>query len=347
LGGDVALEHPPRGVVSRAGLVPAIYRSLTVAQPEFMVVGQHTEAVVRAVLGVDAGRLVWGHREAFYQRMGLAFSTFRRYLAGEYGLGAACTWLPSRTWSPTVIRRRRWTGSRPTCRTSRCVTRRTPGTAARTCLWDSRRHPTLVIEGVRSLHHDEMTPVGPVANPGYVSSADYLLERSQVTMTPAPPVVEFDVVVTGTGDLGPLRSALAAWSTQRGFAGVAVDDVLLATVELVTNGLVHGVPPVRVRGWYQRRVLVVQVDDTGGVAPAPDAGYRLPDVSAKSGRGPWIARRLADTVMVHADGVTTWISPARPAWRSACVSCSTPVLRGSWSIYRRCGSAIRPGYVDW
>jgi anti-sigma regulatory factor (Ser/Thr protein kinase) len=146
-----------------------------------------------------------------------------------------------------------------------------------------------------------------VLNPRYVSTSDYLAGRSHVRMEPPPGEVDLDVNLAEPTALGPLRASLAAWSKDRGFAAQAVDDVLLAATEIATNALRHGAPPVRVRGWYRRDVLVVQVDDSGGTAPPPGAGYAPPDKGSGSGRGLWIARQLADAVTIQADGTRTTV----------------------------------------
>jgi hypothetical protein len=142
-------------------LVPAVQRSLSAAQPVLMVVGEHTERIVRRLLGRDARRLDWGDRLAFYQRLGYAFDTFRRFLAEQHLAGRSVHVVAE----PDIV-----TDPDPASPIDRvaaylpyeslCNEAYAPFGCPVTCLWDSRRHPTLVIEGVRSLHHAELTRTG-------------------------------------------------------------------------------------------------------------------------------------------------------------------------------------------
>ena len=81
--------------------------------------------------------------------------------------------------------------------------------------------------------------------------------------------------------------------------------MVIAVAEVATNGLVHGLPPVRVRAWGQGDTLVVQVDDAAGRPLPPLAGYVPPGTDPDAGRGLWLARQLADVVSVHTEGRTT------------------------------------------
>ncbi|WP_406124762.1 ATP-binding protein [Streptomyces canus] len=83
--------------------------------------------------------------------------------------------------------------------------------------------------------------------------------------------------------------ALAGW----GLAETArADDVLLCVSELVTNALLHGVPPgrqLRLFLRYDVSALVVEVHDSGGGEP------RVTDEADEGGRGLLLVAALADT----------------------------------------------------
>jgi len=74
---------------------------------------------------------------------------------------------------------------------------------------------------------------------------------------------------------------------------------------VASNGLVHGAPPVRVRGWHFASALVVQIDDAGGRAVPSTAGYYPPTMRPGSGRGLWLARQLADVVTAYTGSSVT------------------------------------------
>jgi anti-sigma regulatory factor (Ser/Thr protein kinase) len=118
-------------------------------------------------------------------------------------------------------------------------------------------------------------------------------------MPPPPESVDVEVQLSNLDDVEAARSAVWAWSLEHGFSEQAAYDVIIATSEVVTNGLVHGSPPVRLRGWRHGDTLVVQVDDAGGRPIPSAAGYRRPDDPAPRGRGLWLARQLAAVVATH------------------------------------------------
>ncbi|BCJ39960.1 hypothetical protein GCM10010168_28190 [Actinoplanes ianthinogenes] len=102
---------------------------------------------------------------------------------------------------------------------------------------------------MRSLHNYVLTAAGPAPNPDYVPPADYLAGRNEIALEPPPPVVGLDLRLLDLQDLTTLRTAVLTWAGAHQFAATAARDVVDATTEVATNGLVHGAPPVRVRGW--------------------------------------------------------------------------------------------------
>lgn len=81
-----------------------------------------------------------------------------------------------------------------------------------------------------------------------------------------------------------------------------VDQLVLATDEVVTNGLRHGQPPVTVRVLAAPDTMAVTVTDAGPGPQSLLAGYapprpsRDPDDLTAGGAGLWMARRLCDRV---------------------------------------------------
>ncbi|GAA3392519.1 MEDS domain-containing protein [Cryptosporangium minutisporangium] len=284
-------------------LVPVLRHHVAEGTPALLVVGPHTERVLRTRLGRDAEALEWGARETFYQRLGFAFAGFRDYLREQHARGRRVHVIAE----PDVM-----TGvDAPADRVaaylgyeSVCGEVYAPYGCPITCLWDSRRHPTLVIEGVRSIHDHELTVDGRVENDGYIPAAQYLSGRADVAMLPPPDTAELDVVVTDLRELIGFRAAIGRWAQERDFAELAADHVVSATNEVVTNGMRHGVPPVRVRAWHHDATLVVHVEDQGGHPIPADAGYR-PPARPGDGAGLWIARQLADVLLTQsAEGRT-------------------------------------------
>ncbi|MCZ0985578.1 ATP-binding protein [Streptomyces diastatochromogenes] len=103
-----------------------------------------------------------------------------------------------------------------------------------------------------------------------------------------------------------VRAVLADWQV----SAEIVEDALLMVSELVTNAIVHALPPARLRlSWVrvdERCTLRVEVTDTGSAFPVgqPRVGID-PD---EHGRGEAIVHALASRhgIRVHSGGVTRW-----------------------------------------
>lgn len=278
-------------------LVPVMRQHVRAGEPVLVVVPPHTEGVLRSRLGEDAERVEWGASGAFYQRLGFAFNNFRRYLRGQHALGRSVHVIaepdiPTDLDAP-VDRVAAYLSYEAMCN----VAYATFGCPV-TCVWDTRRHPTLVIEDVRSIHDHELTERGHQPNEAFVSAPEYLAGRADVAMPPAPPVIDVDHTLVTTSDLVRARETVETWARERGFARSAADQVTSTANEVLTNGLIHGEPPVRLRTWHHDDTLVVHVDDHGATPIPPDAGYRPPG-KGDSGMGLWIARQFADILLTR------------------------------------------------
>ncbi|RZU73017.1 anti-sigma regulatory factor (Ser/Thr protein kinase) [Micromonospora kangleipakensis] len=285
----------------RSRLVPALRRSVAAHERVCLLVGAHVERVVRDALGSLADRLEWGERATSPTRLGFAYERLRRYLAAQHAAGSSVHVITeadvsAEPGSDAPVDR----ATAHLSYESACGDAYADYGCAVTCLWDSRRHPAVLIESVRTLHNHEFTENGREPNSGHVASADYLRRRSEIPLDAMPPVVDLDVRLVDLDQLTPLRGALRGWAEARSFDADATGDVVVAVTEVATNGLVHGAPPVRLRGWHHRDMLVVQVDDPGGHRIPPAAGFHRPGSADRvGGRGLWLARQLADVVTVH------------------------------------------------
>ncbi|MFH8798324.1 ATP-binding protein [Streptomyces sp. NPDC017936] len=113
-----------------------------------------------------------------------------------------------------------------------------------------------------------------------------------------------------TGAVSAVRrgaeAVLAGWGVSAGLA----EDALLVVSELLTNALVHALPPADLRlVWFRgggSGTLRVEVTDAGPLIPAqPSSSAVDPD---EHGRGEHIVHALATRhgVRVHSGGVTRW-----------------------------------------
>ncbi|GIF41759.1 ATP-binding protein [Actinoplanes xinjiangensis] len=282
-------------------LATELVRSAKLYDEVLVVVGEHTRDVLTGRLEDLPARVRWRAPNAFYQRLGFAYEGFRRYLADEHRAGRRVHVIAE----PDLV-----SGVDSGLRAERaaaylafeamCNQTYAPGASAVTCIWDGREHPGPVIDGVRATHSHLVTPTGRVPSPHYRAPEHYLAERHDVPMRPPPAHVDHDITFDGSGGLSGLRSTVGEWAAAHRFSGEALADLVLAVIEVATNGLRHGGPPVRVRAWRQGGTLVVQCDDGGACLIPADAGYRRPDpvAPAAGGRGLWLARQLADVVTV-------------------------------------------------
>jgi anti-sigma regulatory factor (Ser/Thr protein kinase) len=278
-------------------LVPVLREHVAAREPVLLVVPPHTEHVLRDRLGADSDCLEWAGVEAFYQRLGFAYDRFRRYLRGQHARGRSVHVIAE----PDIATDLKAPVDRVAAYLSyeaMCNDAFAAFGCPVTCIWDSRRHPTLVIEGVRSIHDHELTEEGRRHNREFIPAPDYLAGRAFVAMPPAPPGLDIDRTLTVMSDLSGTRSAVEDWALAYDFSVAAADQVTAAANEVLTNSLQHGQPPVRLRAWRHDQTLVVHVDDSGGRAIPPDAGYR-PPTSPENGMGLWITRQFADIVLTR------------------------------------------------
>ncbi|WP_432837468.1 ATP-binding protein [Dactylosporangium sp. CA-092794] len=136
-----------------------------------------------------------------------------------------------------------------------------------------------------------------------------VLKLDGLTVTPAA----LDLTVIDYPTLDRARTAARDWAAHEGYPAAAAADVMVAVGEVVTNGLIHGAAPVRVRGWRAGRVLVVQVDDAGGRPLPPDAGFALRPSAPDARYGLWLARRLTESLTTHSAAGTTTVRLHFPA----------------------------------
>jgi anti-sigma regulatory factor (Ser/Thr protein kinase) len=282
-----------------AVLLPALHRWVDTYDEVLLVVGEHTRAVLAEDAPDPAGVLYWGDPAAFYQRLGFAYENFRRHLAERHKAGRRVHVIAEPDLTSGVDAGLR-AGRVAAYLAYEAVCNKTYafGGSAVTCLWDSRHHPDAVIEGVRATHPQVLTATGRAPWPQYVPPERYLAGRADVPMRPVPAHVEQEMTLHEVTELSVLRTVIGGWAAGHGFAAEASEDLMVAVVEVATNGLRHGRTAVRVRAWHHGDTLIVQCDDAGGRPIPAVTGYHRPSplAAAAGGRGLWLARQLADVV---------------------------------------------------
>lgn len=281
-----------------AALIPELRRSATVCDEVLLVVGEPVRKLLAAQVGDLGGVLREGDPASFYQRLGFAYEGFRRYLAQQADAGRRVHVIAEPELADGLgshLRAAAYLAYEAVCNETYA-----PYGSAVTCLWNSRRHPATVLDGVRSTHTHMLTPAGSQPNPRYMAPDAYLADVRHDSLPAVPGDVDHDHTLTDVTQLSGLRSALTSWAAGQGFAEEPADDLVVATVEATTNGLRHAATPVRVRAWRHADTLIVQCDDSAGMPLPATAGYHRPDTTGAvpGGRGLWLARQLADVVLV-------------------------------------------------
>jgi anti-sigma regulatory factor (Ser/Thr protein kinase) len=163
------------------------------------------------------------------------------------------------------------------------------------CPYDLRITPGPVLDDVARTHPWLADDGAHVANPRFEDPRTFLLRRPPAGPDPLeaafPPRFELVDPTPGRArraarDCGDLLPAGA----------VDVDDVVMCVNEAITNALVHGRAPVRLRLWAATDRIVVTVADHGAGPPDPFVGL-LPAASRGSaGLGLWMAHQMCSHI---------------------------------------------------
>lgn len=156
------------------------------------------------------------------------------------------------------------------------------------CLYDVRIAPADVLMAAGQLHRYLLDHAGTHrANERFDPCrrlADFLAPAHDPLESTTP---AFEAV-----DPTPQALRPAVRRATRGLAAEQQSDLLLAATEVVTNALLHGVPPVRVRIWSGDGRVVVRVDDRGAGPADPCTGLLPPQELSDGGRGLWLVHQL-------------------------------------------------------
>lgn len=173
------------------------------------------------------------------------------------------------------------------------------------CPYDTRTTPADVLADVVRTHPNIATTPGThEANAGY--------REGLAASPPLPDVLEEGVPLVELVD--PVASAVRE-AVGNAIDGLDLDedaahDAVYAASEIVTNGLTHGIAPVRFRLWADGSRVVLAVTDHGPGPSDPMAGLVPTTETRSAGLGLWILHRTCDYVSMgrDADGFTVRVS---------------------------------------
>ncbi|XVU22988.1 ATP-binding protein [Actinoplanes sp. CA-054009] len=151
-------------------------------------------------------------------------------------------------------------------------------------------------------HSELLTPHGRQPSPDYGDPASTL--RTLASAQPPPPPPRFPPALhiagsTNIKDLGVIRRDLTTHLA--GLPTLIRTDFVAAVNELVTNGHLHGAPPLDLRLWSTGDSVECRITDHGPGRPDPMTGYLPRPGSGRSGTGLWLARQLCDDIDMWRD----------------------------------------------
>jgi anti-sigma regulatory factor (Ser/Thr protein kinase) len=168
------------------------------------------------------------------------------------------------------------------------------------CPYDIRTTPAAVLDQVRRSHPHVATPDGDVANPDYDPDSAM---PDQVWSDPiertAPVVVLIDPLPSTA------RAAVAVAGRMTGLSREDTSGLILAVTEVVSNGILHGRGPTRMRLWTGPDRVVVTVTDQGGGPAGPYIGLMpvSPAAKGRGGQGLWLAHQMCSYMTLHHDAM--------------------------------------------
>jgi hypothetical protein len=207
------------------------------------------------------------------------------------------------------------------------------------CAYDTRITPGPVLDDVARTHPHLATAAGRWVNPRYQDPAEFLARRPPSQADPmetaSPPVIDLmdptpaaarDAVHTvstirpdtsqpdtvrpdptppGTVQVEAPQPALPQREPPP-LDATAVEHLVFAVSEAVTNAVIHGRPPVRFRLWTAPDRIVATVTDRGDGPADPFVGLLPVTATCSGGLGLWLTHQLCSHVTLDTtdDGFT-------------------------------------------
>jgi len=164
------------------------------------------------------------------------------------------------------------------------------------CTYDTQALPAHVIAAAKATHPHVAGDGERRPSPDYQHPAGFL--GTPLAGAPRPPSAAPTLVVNvmGVGELVRARHHLRDVMESSAVPGAVVGNLVTATNEVLTNGLRHGAPPVRLEVWVQPSKVTCRVTDRGPGIGDPLSGYRYAEPDGPLGL--WTARHLCGEVLI-------------------------------------------------
>lgn len=173
-----------------------------------------------------------------------------------------------------------------------------------------RAHPMVVTPDGGPRPNADYRPPGVLAADRLVTASDPLEDHPAAIHLTDP-------------DVATVRLVVSDLAQTVGLGTSDIDNLVLAASEVTTNAIVHGRPPVRVRGWGVPARVAITVSDAGPGPDDPLAGLRPASFAGeRGGFGLWVAHQVCPEIAMATsqDGFTVRLAvgadePGPPARR--------------------------------
>ncbi|MDN3351692.1 sensor histidine kinase [Actinomadura sp. DC4] len=179
------------------------------------------------------------------------------------------------------------------------------------CVYDRRGADQGILDGVVHTHPELVSVAGPHVNDAYRDPLTVYADVDREPLDPVPP--DAPTMTVDDIDLSALRAFVGGHAEDHGVSSARLHDLLVATTEIATNAIRHGLPPVTCRTWAEGNDLVVDVSDGGHWQPEGLPGFLPPDPMVRAGFGLWGVRMLCPLVQLRTGPTGTDVRLRVPA----------------------------------
>lgn len=162
------------------------------------------------------------------------------------------------------------------------------------CPYDRANLPSTVVADALRTHPAQTTILDTA--PAYGIDDTDIQRAFAAPLAPPPPTARS--VDYGAGDVVMMRQVVRRIATSCGMPVVRVDELVLATNEIVVNTMRHAGASGSMLHWQQQDAVVIEFRDGGRVAD-PLVGRRVPPLRPEGGRGIYLVNQLCDLVQLR------------------------------------------------
>jgi anti-sigma regulatory factor (Ser/Thr protein kinase) len=283
------------------GLVPFLRDGVEAGQPVMAVTTPDNADLLTDALGHVAHHVRFLDAAEWYRRPAGAVAGYRHVLDGYRELGAERVRVVGEVnFGQTEAERRAW------LRYEAALNRVFANASAWiVCPYDARVLPAAVVDAAFATHPHVFAPSGRRRIKRYTDPAAYAMRLIE---TDEPEGGRLVAVHDVDGDLLTTRRMVEQTARTVGLEPPRAEQFAVAVNEVITNAMLHGAEPIRLRVWVDGASLILEVADEGPGLHDPFAGLTAPrpEDGPEGGMGLWLATQLCDglDILPRAAGAT-------------------------------------------